>query len=325
MAEGAGRLGAGRRTHRAAAQGRRFRDLHARQPRRLAGLGAAVLCRAAGSRARRRGAAGRARRRARRRACCRSPESTRRRAAASTRLSPRILADGVEGRAQTSTSPRSSSRCRRRHSRRSASSISNRSSPSASGSSWRCASTRVLAAPGFEQWFEGEPLDPARLLYTADGRPRVRSSRLRTLATPSACSSCRCCSTRSLGWMRGLTGTSSLRAVVYMDEIAGFFPPVANPPSKGPLLTLLKQGRAFGLGVVLATQNPVDLDYKGLSNIGTWFLGPAADRARQGARARRTRGGGGRLGRSRRRSDSLLSALAEARVPPAQRARREAS
>jgi hypothetical protein len=76
-----------------------------------------------------------------------------------------------------------------------------------------------------------------------------------------------------VGWMRGLTGTSSLRAIVYMDEIGGYFPPVANPPSKGPLLTLLKQGRAFGVGVVLATQNPVDLDYKGLSNIGTWFIG----------------------------------------------------
>ena len=76
-----------------------------------------------------------------------------------------------------------------------------------------------------------------------------------------------------VGWMRSLTGTSSLRAIVYMDEIGGYFPPVANPPSKGPLLTLLKQGRAFGVGVLLATQNPVDLDYKGLSNIGTWFIG----------------------------------------------------
>src|SRR6185436_10482247 len=75
------------------------------------------------------------------------------------------------------------------------------------------------------------------------------------------------------GWMRTQTGTSSLRAMVYMDEIFGFFPPVANPPSKGPLLTLLKQGRAAGVGVLLATQNPVDLDYKGLSNIGTWWLG----------------------------------------------------
>ena len=73
--------------------------------------------------------------------------------------------------------------------------------------------------------------------------------------------------------MRTQTGTSSLRAILYMDEIAGYFPPVANPPSKPPLLTLLKQGRAFGLGVVLATQNPVDLDYKGLANTGTWFLG----------------------------------------------------
>src|SRR5205085_6750689 len=75
------------------------------------------------------------------------------------------------------------------------------------------------------------------------------------------------------GWMRSQSGTSSLRALLYMDEIFGFFPPVANPPSKGPLLTLLKQGRAAGVGVVLATQNPVDLDYKGLSNIGTWWIG----------------------------------------------------
>ena len=78
---------------------------------------------------------------------------------------------------------------------------------------------------------------------------------------------------QTLGWMRTQSGTTSLRAILYMDEIFGYFPPVANPPSKLPLLTLLKQGRAFGLGVVLVTQNPVDLDYKGLSNTGTWFIG----------------------------------------------------
>ena len=76
-----------------------------------------------------------------------------------------------------------------------------------------------------------------------------------------------------VGWMRRQSGTSSLRAIVYMDEIAGYFPPVAAPPSKAPLLTLLKQARAFGVGIVLATQNTVDLDYKGLGNAGTWFLG----------------------------------------------------
>ena len=76
-----------------------------------------------------------------------------------------------------------------------------------------------------------------------------------------------------LSWMRAQSGTTSLRAILYMDEIFGFFPPVANPPSKKPLLTLLKQARAFGLGIVLATQNPMDLDYKGLSNAGTWFIG----------------------------------------------------
>src|SRR5439155_10370428 len=77
----------------------------------------------------------------------------------------------------------------------------------------------------------------------------------------------------ALSWMRGQSGTTSLRALLYMDEIFGYFPPVATPPSKRPLLSLLKQARAFGVGIVLATQNTVDLDYKGLANAGTWFLG----------------------------------------------------
>ena len=131
----------------------------------------------------------------------------------------------------------------------------------------------VLAAPGFDQWFEGEPLDPAQLLYTTDGRPRVAIFSIAHLGDTERMFFVSLLLNQVLGWMRSQTGTTSLRAIVYMDEIAGYFPPVANPPSKAPLLTLLKQGRAFGLGVVLATQNPVDLDYKGLSNIGTWFLG----------------------------------------------------
>jgi hypothetical protein len=131
----------------------------------------------------------------------------------------------------------------------------------------------VLAAPGFEQWFDGEPLDPAHLLHTADGRPRVVIFSIAHLGDAERMFFVSLLLNQMLAWMRGLSGTSSLRAILYMDEIAGFLPPVANPPSKLPFLTLLKQGRAFGLGVVLATQNPVDLDYKGLSNIGTWFLG----------------------------------------------------
>ncbi len=131
----------------------------------------------------------------------------------------------------------------------------------------------VLAAPGAEQWFEGEPLDPAHLLYTADGRPRVVVFSIAHLGDAERMFFVSLLLTQMLAWMRSLTGTASLRAILYMDEIAGFLPPVANPPSKPPLLTLLKQGRSVGLGVVLATQNPVDLDYKGLSNIGTWFLG----------------------------------------------------
>ena len=93
-----------------------------------------------------------------------------------------------------------------------------------------------------------------------------------------------------LGWMRTQSGTTSLRALLYMDEIFGYFPPVANPPSKQPLLTLLKQARAFGLGVVLATQNPVDLDYKGLANTGTWFSGGCRPSATSSACSRGWRG-----------------------------------
>jgi hypothetical protein len=166
----------------------------------------------------------------------------------------------------------------------------------------------VLAAPGFEQWFEGEPLDPARLLYTADGRPRVAVFSIAHLGDTERMFFVSLLLNQILGWMRGLTGTSSLRAIVYMDEIAGYFPPVANPPSKGPLLTLLKQGRAFGLGVVLATQNPVDLDYKGLSNIGTWFLG-RLQTERDKARVLDGLEGAAAGSVDRAKVDSLLSAL----------------
>ena len=131
----------------------------------------------------------------------------------------------------------------------------------------------VLAAPGFETWLQGEPLDPNTLLYTPNGRPRVSIFSIAHLGDAERMFFVSLLLNQIVSWMRHQTGTASLRAVLYMDEILGYFPPVANPPSKPPLLTLLKQGRAFGLGVLLATQNPVDLDYKGLANTGTWFLG----------------------------------------------------
>jgi hypothetical protein len=131
----------------------------------------------------------------------------------------------------------------------------------------------LLAAPGFDGWLEGVPLEPSSLLYTAEGRPRIAIFSIAHLGDAERMFFVSLLLNQVVGWTRGLTGTSSLRAIVYMDEIAGYFPPVANPPSKPPLLTLLKQARAFGVGVLLATQNPVDLDYKGLANTGTWFLG----------------------------------------------------
>ncbi len=131
----------------------------------------------------------------------------------------------------------------------------------------------LLAAPGFNSWMEGEPLDVQQILYAPDGKPRVSIFSIAHLSDSERMFFVSLLLNQTLGWMRTQSGTTSLRAILYMDEIFGYFPPVANPPSKVPLLTLLKQGRAFGLGVVLATQNPVDLDYKGLSNTGTWFIG----------------------------------------------------
>jgi hypothetical protein len=131
----------------------------------------------------------------------------------------------------------------------------------------------LLAAPGFAPWLQGESLDVGRLLYTREGKPRVAVMYIAHLSDAERMFFVCLLLNQVLGWMRTQSGTSSLRAILYMDEIFGFFPPVAEPPSKRPLLSLLKQARAFGLGIVLATQNPVDLDYKGLANTGTWLIG----------------------------------------------------
>jgi hypothetical protein len=131
----------------------------------------------------------------------------------------------------------------------------------------------LLAAPGFESWMEGDPMDIGRMLHTPQGKPRASIFTISHLSDAERMFFVSMLLNEILGWMRTQPGTSSLRAILYMDEIFGYFPPVMNPPSKAPLLTLLKQARAFGLGVVLSTQNPVDLDYKGLSNTGTWFIG----------------------------------------------------
>lgn len=131
----------------------------------------------------------------------------------------------------------------------------------------------LLASPGFESWLEGTPLDIGQILYTQSGKPRIAIFSIAHLSDPERMFFVSLLMNQVLGWMRTQSGTNSLRAIVYMDEIFGYLPPIANPPSKLPMLTLLKQARAFGVGMVFATQNPVDLDYKALSNTGTWFIG----------------------------------------------------
>jgi hypothetical protein len=131
----------------------------------------------------------------------------------------------------------------------------------------------LLAAPGFEAWIEGQPLDAGSLLYTDSGKPRISVMSIAHLDDNERMFFVSMLLNELIGWMRAQQGTSSLRAILYMDEIFGYMPPVENPPSKKLLLTLLKQARAYGLGLVLATQNPVDIDYRGLSNTGTWMIG----------------------------------------------------
>ncbi|MEJ7801003.1 MAG: hypothetical protein WKF60_10805, partial [Ilumatobacter sp.] len=131
----------------------------------------------------------------------------------------------------------------------------------------------LLASPSFAAWAEGPPLDIQSMLFAADGSPRCAivttahlSDEERQFVTSMMLS-------KLVTWMRGQSGTTDLRALLYMDEVAGYLPPTANPPTKKPIMTLMKQARAFGVGVVLSTQNPVDIDYKALSNAGTWMIG----------------------------------------------------
>jgi len=131
----------------------------------------------------------------------------------------------------------------------------------------------LLAAPGFEIWTQGDALDLQSLLYDPGGRPRVAVLTIGHLSEAERTFFLSLLFNEVVAWTRAQQGTSSLRALVYVDEIMGLMPPVAQPPTKKPLLTLLKQARAFGVGLALATQNPVDLDYKGLANAGSWFIG----------------------------------------------------
>jgi len=169
----------------------------------------------------------------------------------------------------------------------------------------------LLASPGFAAWIEGEPLDAQRLLFTPEGKPRIAVISIAHLSDPERMFIVTLVLNELVAWMRRQSGTSSLRALFYMDEIFGYFPPTANPPSKQPMLTLLKQARAFGLGCVLATQNPIDLDYRGLGNTGTWLVGrlqTERDKLRVIEGLTSALGGGGAMDRGE--LEKLMSSLA---------------
>jgi len=131
----------------------------------------------------------------------------------------------------------------------------------------------IVAAPSFQPWITGEPLDVQSLLYTEEGKPRHSIFYIAHLSETERMFIVTLLYSAIETWMRSQSGSTTLRALVYFDEIFGYLPPTANPPSKKPMLRMFKQARAFGVGMVVATQNPVDIDYKGLSNAGTWFIG----------------------------------------------------
>jgi len=131
----------------------------------------------------------------------------------------------------------------------------------------------ILASPSFQNWIEGEPLDIQALLYTPDGKVRHSVFYIAHLNDAERMFFVSLLFSGLESWMRSQKGSTSLRALLYFDEIFGYLPPLGNPPSKETMLRMLKQARAFGVGLVLATQNPVDIDYKALSNAGTWFIG----------------------------------------------------
>ncbi len=130
----------------------------------------------------------------------------------------------------------------------------------------------LMASPAFQSWLTGVPLDVGQLLYR-NGRPQIAVFSIAHLSDAERMFFVTLLANATLTWMRRQPGTSSLRALFYMDEVAGYLPPNGNPPSKKPIMTMFKQARAFGLGLVLASQNPVDFDYKALSNAGVWFVG----------------------------------------------------
>ena len=155
----------------------------------------------------------------------------------------------------------------------------------------------LLASPSFASWLEGEPLDIQKMLYTPEGKPRLAIISIAHLDDAQRMFFVTILLNEVLAWIRTQPGTSSLRALLYMDEVFGYFPPLGNPPAKRPMLTLLKQARAYGLGCVLATQNPGRPRLQRPVERRHVVPRPAADRARQGPRDRRP---GRRVGASRR-------------------------
>ncbi len=167
----------------------------------------------------------------------------------------------------------------------------------------------LLASPAFETWTRGAPLDIGSLLWTPEGKPRHSVFYLAHLSDSERMFFLTLLLAALESWVRRQPGSSTLRALFYMDEVFGYLPPTAAPPSKAPMLRLLKQARAFGLGLLLSTQNPVDLDYKALSNAGTWFVGKLQTEQDKARLLDGLEGAAAATGFDRATADDLISSL----------------
>ncbi len=142
----------------------------------------------------------------------------------------------------------------------------------------------LLASPTFASWRQGLTLDIAEWMKNDGPTTPVTIVSVAHLDDEERALVLGVLLEEVLSWVRTLLGSQRLRGLVVFDEVYGFLPPHPNnPPTKRPLVALMKQARAFGVGVVVATQNPMDLDYRALSNAGLWCIGRLqtdADRAR---------------------------------------------
>ena len=128
------------------------------------------------------------------------------------------------------------------------------------------------------RWLTGEEINLKHMAEIAQ-RPQIHVYTLKHLKEEERQFFATLFMHRVVDYMYETGASNHLKLLVVMDEARGYLPPHPhNPGTKAPITTVLAQGRAQGIGMLLGTQNPMDIDYKALSNVGTWFVGRLRER-----------------------------------------------